>query len=161
MQYSTAGSYKSFAVIPRQSEHRFHEVLRNVTEISRKRPTCQYEQRSVSRFADFADHLDLREAYLLKDMAKVYVGGIDVKATEADIEDEFKVYGTLRSVWVGETRIKVSWRHLLHILVYIYHVRASCCERDLVCDQLTRISEIIRYLLMCSSQASRLCICGV
>ena len=35
-------------------------------------------------------------------MAKVYVGGIDVKATEADIEDEFNKFGTLRSVWVGE-----------------------------------------------------------
>ena len=28
--------------------------------------------------------------------------GIDVKATEADIEDEFNKFGTLRSVWIGE-----------------------------------------------------------
>lgn len=34
-------------------------------------------------------------------MAKVYVGGIDVKATEADIEEEFNRYGALRSVWIG------------------------------------------------------------
>lgn len=36
-------------------------------------------------------------------MAKVYVGGIDIKATEADLEEEFNRFGTLRSVWVGKS----------------------------------------------------------
>jgi len=35
-------------------------------------------------------------------MAKVYIGGVDVNATEADIEDEFKRFGVLRNVWIGQ-----------------------------------------------------------
>lgn len=34
-------------------------------------------------------------------MAKLYVGGLDVKATEAELEEEFVRFGTLKSVWVG------------------------------------------------------------
>ncbi|KAL2903205.1 Serine/arginine-rich splicing factor RSZ21A [Bienertia sinuspersici] len=34
-------------------------------------------------------------------MARVYVGNLDPHVTERDLEDEFRVYGVLRSVWVA------------------------------------------------------------
>jgi len=34
-------------------------------------------------------------------MSRVYVGNLDPRATERELEDEFRVYGVLRSVWVG------------------------------------------------------------
>eukprot|EP00250_Pteridium_aquilinum_P000936 c11120_g1_i1 orf=116-850(+) len=34
-------------------------------------------------------------------MARVYVGSIDPRTTEREIEDEFRVFGVLRSVWVA------------------------------------------------------------
>ncbi|KAG8641753.1 serine/arginine-rich splicing factor RSZ21 [Manihot esculenta] len=34
-------------------------------------------------------------------MARVYVGNLDPRVSEKDIEDEFKMYGVLRSVWVA------------------------------------------------------------
>jgi arginine/serine-rich splicing factor 7 len=32
-------------------------------------------------------------------MSRVYVGNLDPRATERELEDEFRVYGVLRSVW--------------------------------------------------------------
>ncbi|KAK6931083.1 Zinc finger, CCHC-type, partial [Dillenia turbinata] len=34
-------------------------------------------------------------------MSRVYVGGLDPRVSERDLEDEFRVYGVLRSVWVA------------------------------------------------------------
>ncbi|CAK9189681.1 unnamed protein product [Sphagnum troendelagicum] len=34
-------------------------------------------------------------------MSRVYVGNLDPRATERELEDEFRVYGVLRSVWVA------------------------------------------------------------
>eukprot|EP01018_Ginkgo_biloba_P002394 Gb_21375 [translate_table: standard] len=34
-------------------------------------------------------------------MARVYVGNLDPRATERELEDEFRIYGVLRSVWVA------------------------------------------------------------
>ncbi|XP_068648582.1 serine/arginine-rich splicing factor RSZ21A-like [Aristolochia californica] len=34
-------------------------------------------------------------------MSRVYVGNLDPRVTERDLEDEFRVYGVLRSVWVA------------------------------------------------------------
>ncbi|GJP37503.1 hypothetical protein CLOM_g9604 [Closterium sp. NIES-68] len=34
-------------------------------------------------------------------MARVYVGNLDPRATERELEDEFRSYGVLRSVWVA------------------------------------------------------------
>ncbi|KAI5078664.1 hypothetical protein GOP47_0006335 [Adiantum capillus-veneris] len=34
-------------------------------------------------------------------MARVYVGSIDPRTTERELEDEFRVFGALRSVWVA------------------------------------------------------------
>ncbi|KAJ7554284.1 hypothetical protein O6H91_06G133600 [Diphasiastrum complanatum] len=34
-------------------------------------------------------------------MSRVYVGNVDPRATERELEDEFRVYGVLRSVWVA------------------------------------------------------------
>lgn len=34
-------------------------------------------------------------------MTRVYVGNLDPHVTERDLEDEFRVYGVLRSVWVA------------------------------------------------------------
>lgn len=34
-------------------------------------------------------------------MSRVYVGNVDPRATERDLEDEFRMYGVLRSVWVA------------------------------------------------------------
>uniref|UniRef100_A0A803LJ61 RRM domain-containing protein n=1 Tax=Chenopodium quinoa TaxID=63459 RepID=A0A803LJ61_CHEQI len=34
-------------------------------------------------------------------MARVYVGNLDPQVTERELEDEFRVYGVLRSVWVA------------------------------------------------------------
>ncbi|KAK9675662.1 hypothetical protein RND81_11G022000 [Saponaria officinalis] len=34
-------------------------------------------------------------------MARVYVGNLDPHVSERDLEDEFRVYGVLRSVWVA------------------------------------------------------------
>ncbi|KAK7361914.1 hypothetical protein VNO77_04006 [Canavalia gladiata] len=34
-------------------------------------------------------------------MSRVYVGNLDPRATERDLEDEFRLYGVLRSVWVA------------------------------------------------------------
>ncbi|KAJ8439525.1 hypothetical protein Cgig2_007042 [Carnegiea gigantea] len=34
-------------------------------------------------------------------MTRVYVGNLDPRVTERDLEDEFRVYGVLRSVWVA------------------------------------------------------------
>lgn len=34
-------------------------------------------------------------------MARVYVGNLDSRTTERELEDEFRVYGVLRSVWVA------------------------------------------------------------
>ncbi|XP_073117951.1 serine/arginine-rich splicing factor RSZ22A isoform X2 [Elaeis guineensis] len=34
-------------------------------------------------------------------MSRVYVGNLDPRVSERDIEDEFRVYGVLRSVWVA------------------------------------------------------------
>ncbi|KAE8704967.1 Serine/arginine-rich splicing factor RSZ21 [Hibiscus syriacus] len=34
-------------------------------------------------------------------MARVYVGNLDPRVTERDLEDEFKIFGVLRSVWVA------------------------------------------------------------
>ncbi|KAJ7533483.1 hypothetical protein O6H91_13G051400 [Diphasiastrum complanatum] len=34
-------------------------------------------------------------------MSRVYVGNLDPKATERELEDEFRVFGVLRSVWVA------------------------------------------------------------
>lgn len=34
-------------------------------------------------------------------MTRIYVGNLDPRVTERDLEDEFRVYGVLRSVWVA------------------------------------------------------------
>ncbi|XP_020264470.1 serine/arginine-rich splicing factor RSZ21-like isoform X2 [Asparagus officinalis] len=34
-------------------------------------------------------------------MSRVYVGNLDERVTERDIEDEFRVFGVIRSVWVA------------------------------------------------------------
>ncbi|KAI9111834.1 hypothetical protein K1719_017524 [Acacia pycnantha] len=34
-------------------------------------------------------------------MSRVYVGNLDPQLTERDLEDEFRIYGVLRSVWVA------------------------------------------------------------
>ncbi|KAM0936496.1 putative transcription factor interactor and regulator CCHC(Zn) family [Dioscorea sansibarensis] len=34
-------------------------------------------------------------------MARVYVGNLDPHVTERELEDEFRIYGVLRSVWVA------------------------------------------------------------
>ncbi|KAG0595164.1 hypothetical protein M758_UG145000 [Ceratodon purpureus] len=34
-------------------------------------------------------------------MSRVYVGNLDPRATKRVLEDEFRVYGVLRGVWVG------------------------------------------------------------
>ncbi|XP_027345825.1 serine/arginine-rich splicing factor RSZ21 isoform X2 [Abrus precatorius] len=34
-------------------------------------------------------------------MSRVYVGNLDPRVTERDLEDEFRFYGVLRSVWVA------------------------------------------------------------
>ncbi|KAL2510221.1 Serine/arginine-rich splicing factor RSZ22 [Forsythia ovata] len=34
-------------------------------------------------------------------MSRVYVGNLDPRVSERDLEDEFRVYGVLRSVWVA------------------------------------------------------------
>ncbi|KAK4261297.1 hypothetical protein QN277_004316 [Acacia crassicarpa] len=34
-------------------------------------------------------------------MSRVYVGNLDPQVTERDLEDEFRIYGVLRSVWVA------------------------------------------------------------
>eukprot|EP00897_Mesotaenium_endlicherianum_P008747 jgi/Mesen1/7900/ME000420S07052 len=34
-------------------------------------------------------------------MARLYVGNVDPRATERELEDEFRAYGVLRSVWVA------------------------------------------------------------
>ncbi|XP_057485400.1 serine/arginine-rich splicing factor RSZ21-like isoform X1 [Actinidia eriantha] len=34
-------------------------------------------------------------------MARVYVGNLDPRVSERELEDEFRVYGVLRSVWVA------------------------------------------------------------
>ncbi|TVU29313.1 hypothetical protein EJB05_20876 [Eragrostis curvula] len=53
--------------------------------------------------------LDLIAFFFLKNspscrgalMARVYVGNLDPRATAREIEDEFRVFGVLRSVWVA------------------------------------------------------------
>eukprot|EP01018_Ginkgo_biloba_P033721 Gb_16463 [translate_table: standard] len=35
-------------------------------------------------------------------MSRVYVGNLDPRATEREVEDEFRPYGVLRSVWVAQ-----------------------------------------------------------
>ncbi|KAL8150150.1 hypothetical protein V2J09_019958 [Rumex salicifolius] len=34
-------------------------------------------------------------------MSRVYVGNLDPRVTERELEDEFRIYGVLRSVWVA------------------------------------------------------------
>ncbi|MEI4913994.1 hypothetical protein Q8G39_28500, partial [Klebsiella pneumoniae] len=34
-------------------------------------------------------------------MTRVYVGNLDARVTERELEDEFRVFGVLRSVWVA------------------------------------------------------------
>ncbi|CAN1151254.1 Serine/arginine-rich splicing factor RSZ23 [Linum perenne] len=34
-------------------------------------------------------------------MSRVYIGNLDPRVTERDLEDEFRMYGVLRSVWVA------------------------------------------------------------
>ncbi|KAF4355496.1 hypothetical protein F8388_015250 [Cannabis sativa] len=34
-------------------------------------------------------------------MARVYVGNLDPRVSERDLEDEFRMFGVLRSVWVA------------------------------------------------------------
>ncbi|PNX86629.1 serine/arginine-rich splicing factor RSZ22-like protein [Trifolium pratense] len=34
-------------------------------------------------------------------MSRVYVGNLDSRVSERDLEDEFRVYGVIRSVWVA------------------------------------------------------------
>ncbi|KAK2354878.1 RS-containing zinc finger protein [Trifolium repens] len=34
-------------------------------------------------------------------MARVYIGNLDPRVTERELEDEFRIYGVLRSVWVA------------------------------------------------------------
>ncbi|CAA3006947.1 serine arginine-rich splicing factor RSZ21A-like isoform X2 [Olea europaea subsp. europaea] len=34
-------------------------------------------------------------------MSRVYVGNLDPRVSERDLEDEFRIYGVLRSVWVA------------------------------------------------------------
>ncbi|GLJ30091.1 hypothetical protein SUGI_0595020 [Cryptomeria japonica] len=34
-------------------------------------------------------------------MARIYVGNLDPRVTERELEDEFRVFGVLRSVWVA------------------------------------------------------------
>ncbi|KAJ8630411.1 hypothetical protein MRB53_023734 [Persea americana] len=34
-------------------------------------------------------------------MSRVYVGNLDPRVTERELEDEFRVYGVIRSVWVA------------------------------------------------------------
>ncbi|KAL8201266.1 hypothetical protein R6Q57_012605 [Mikania cordata] len=43
---------------------------------------------------------DVDRGYLLK-MARVYVGNLDPRVNERDIEDEFRTFGAIRSVWVA------------------------------------------------------------
>ncbi|KAF9613698.1 hypothetical protein IFM89_010140 [Coptis chinensis] len=35
-------------------------------------------------------------------MARVYVGSLDARVTEKELEDEFRSYGPLRSIWVAQ-----------------------------------------------------------
>ncbi|KAK8597404.1 hypothetical protein V6N13_094816 [Hibiscus sabdariffa] len=37
----------------------------------------------------------------LKKMSRVYVGNLDPRVSERDLEDEFRVFGVIRSVWVA------------------------------------------------------------
>lgn len=34
-------------------------------------------------------------------MSRVYVGNLDSRVSERDLEDEFRVFGVIRSVWVA------------------------------------------------------------
>lgn len=34
-------------------------------------------------------------------MSRVYVGNLDPRVSERELEDEFRVYGVIRSVWVA------------------------------------------------------------
>ncbi|CAN1852810.1 Serine/arginine-rich splicing factor RSZ23 [Linum perenne] len=46
--------------------------------------------------------LDLRVGFpFVRTMSRVYIGNLDPRVTERDLEDEFRMYGVLRSVWVA------------------------------------------------------------
>ncbi|KAH9550345.1 hypothetical protein CY35_10G067000 [Sphagnum magellanicum] len=42
-------------------------------------------------------------------MSRVYVGNLDSRATERDLEDEFRVYGVLRSIWVARKPLRFAF----------------------------------------------------
>ncbi|QHN87711.1 Serine/arginine-rich splicing factor [Arachis hypogaea] len=57
-------------------------------------------RRLLGFFASSSPH---RFRHLLKTetMSRVYVGNLDSRVTERDLEDEFRVFGVIRSVWVA------------------------------------------------------------
>ncbi|CAK9194640.1 unnamed protein product, partial [Sphagnum troendelagicum] len=42
-------------------------------------------------------------------MSRVYVGNLDSRATERELEDEFRVYGVLRSIWVARKPLRFAF----------------------------------------------------
>uniref|UniRef100_A0A0E0CSD7 CCHC-type domain-containing protein n=1 Tax=Oryza meridionalis TaxID=40149 RepID=A0A0E0CSD7_9ORYZ len=56
--------------------------------------TCRCQVHTPSSFAPFP----LRDLFT---MARLYVGNLDPRVTSGELEDEFRVFGVLRSVWVA------------------------------------------------------------
>ncbi|KAG9146334.1 hypothetical protein Leryth_008015 [Lithospermum erythrorhizon] len=58
-------------------------------------------QARVLNFHNFQFQPQKRIKLLNVVMARVYVGNLDPRVSERDLEDEFRIYGVLRSVWVA------------------------------------------------------------
>ncbi|KAL4333848.1 hypothetical protein GQ457_07G043790 [Hibiscus cannabinus] len=63
-------------------------------------PTTQKAEAAVSSSAPITTHQLLFESPL-KEMSRVYVGNLDPRVSDRDLEDEFRVFGVIRSVWVA------------------------------------------------------------
>ncbi|KAL5973926.1 hypothetical protein ACLOJK_030585 [Asimina triloba] len=85
--------------------HRIVAIVRTPRLINSLLGFCSF---SLSRLSAFQRKISAvsRGAFIMRkagphSMSRVYVGNLDPRVTERELEDEFRVYGVLRSIWVA------------------------------------------------------------
>ncbi|KAI5393997.1 hypothetical protein KIW84_060916 [Lathyrus oleraceus] len=84
-------------------------------------------------------------------MSRVYVGNLDSRVTERDLEDEFRVFGVIRSVWVarrppGYAFIDFDDRR---------DAQDAIRELDGMCRRIIKMA----YILLCDYSKLLMCYC--
>ncbi|KAL2559730.1 Serine/arginine-rich splicing factor RSZ22 [Forsythia ovata] len=62
----------------------------------------EVEMETTKTIIHLQEEIDRLQSELhINTMSRVYVGNLDPRVSERDLEDEFRIYGVLRSVWVA------------------------------------------------------------